>query len=125
MPFKCTPLQPRFWQYVDRSVGPDSCWIWTGAIFKMSGYGRFSLYVNGVYRSMGSHRVCYEFTYGAIGDTDVKVCHKCDVKLCVNPNHLFLGSQAENVADRDRKGRQCKGVRSHSARLTEQQVHEI
>jgi hypothetical protein len=78
----------------------DSCWIWTGAVGN-NGYGGF-----GFRGSMNarSHRVSWILFRGEIPDK-IKVLHKCDVRRCVNPDHLFLGSTADNAADMVRKGR--------------------
>ncbi len=94
------------------------CWLWTAGL-DTKGYGGFRF--RGRLRS--AHRVAWELYRGPVpsgthyGTTCV--LHRCDVPACVNPDHLFLGSQADNVADRDRKGR------SGSAKLSEADVTAI
>lgn len=97
------------------------CWIWTGAVDN-NNYGRFG--VNGK-----AHRISYELYNGKIND-GLLVCHKCDVRQCVNPDHLFLGTQYDNMRDMIIKGRKNYntgklGSLNNCSVLNEGQVVEI
>src|SRR4029450_10668027 len=94
------PLSVRFWKYI--TPGPfDECWLWQGAPSKM-GYGRIAIDKTGA--TAYAHRVSWEFHFGPI-PAGMMVCHRCDTPMCVNPYHLFLGTQADNLIDMRRKGR--------------------
>lgn len=80
-------------------AGKDECWLWTGAIMT-KGYGAFIF--DG--KQEGAHRVAWILKNGPIPD-GLHVLHKCDVKNCVNTNHLFLGTNADNMRDKESKGR--------------------
>ena len=95
----------RFEEKVDRSGGPEACHLWTAGT-SGNGYGAFKR--DG--RAQPAHRVAYDQMIGPI-PTGMHVCHRCDVPLCVNPVHLFLGTDADNVADKVSKVRQARGAK--------------
>ena len=111
------PLTERFWAKVEKR-GNDECWLWTGAL-NSRGYGHLGHSGATLY----AHRLSYELNIGPIS-TDMQVCHRCDVRNCCNPAHLFLGTNSENTADKVAKGRHPKGERA-SKKLTSKQVSEI
>ena len=115
MPWKPTmPVADRFWSKVRKT---DSCWLWTANILQ-SGYGMFALTKTQMRRA---HRYAWELTKGPI-PPGLFVCHACDVKACVNPAHLFLGTAKDNTQDASRKGRLAIGdahwTRQHPERVT-------
>lgn len=115
----------RFWSKVNKD-GPiirielGKCWVWTSGKFK-SGYGQFQIGI-----PVRVHRVAYAISVAPIPD-GMSVLHKCDNKICVNPEHLFLGTQQDNMADKVSKGRQSSGEKSgsrlHPERLTRGDDH--
>ena len=115
----CGKEAERFWPKVDKSAGPDACWIWKGAVTSKWGYGCFLM--GG--RVLGAHRVAWILTNGDPGE--LCVLHKCDNRVCVNPAHFFLGTKKDNSQDKMRKGRHPIGERAPQAKLTEAQVREI
>jgi HNH endonuclease len=124
------------WLLAKRTIDPASdCWIW-GGYTKPTGYGQ--TYDQGSYKLV--HRIAYEHWVGPIGE--LCVLHRCDNPPCFNPEHLFLGTQADNVADMEAKGRSVqprgddhwtrqqdadlqRGSGHHHARFTEDDVRAI
>ena len=106
----------RFWDKVEKT---DSCWIWT-ACKNPGGYGIFAL--NG--KSVLAHR--QSVILDGRDPIDLCVCHSCDNPSCVRPDHLFLGTDKDNVADRNKKNRQGKGYNQLKLRkLTIDDVRDI
>ena len=104
---------------------PNSgCWLWLGGLTH-DGYG----WASWMYKSMGVHRLSWFAHYGEI-PKGLCVLHRCDVRCCVNPDHLFLGTPQDNTDDMIRKGRDVKiivplGSENARAKLTEADVHLI
>lgn len=88
----------RFWMYVGKNSNTD-CWEWTGSK-TLTGYGHLNINAKSIY----AHRISYELFNGPIPD-GLCVCHSCDNPGCVNPSHLWVGTMADNMHDRDAKGR--------------------
>lgn len=120
MPFTYLTLHERFFQKVNVD-GPipehcpelGSCWVWTASC-KKDGYGIFHLEAK---VATTAHRTSWLFHFGPITDGK-SVLHRCDNPPCIRPSHLFLGTQLENIRDRDRKGR-------NKSEFTPEQIAEI
>lgn len=109
-------VKERFWSKVTKT---STCWLWVGGVAH-NGYGRFWVHSTTICAS----RVSWELHYGPIPE-GLLVCHKCDNKACVNPLHLFLGSQKQNMEDCISKGRTAKGIRNGKGKLTDEQIIAI
>lgn len=119
---------PRVYKYADAKrrleqnsipVPECGCILWLGRVNDM-GYGRMS--VNG--KSEYVHRTSFALSRGEI-PPESNVLHRCDVPTCINPEHLFIGSHADNVADKVAKGRQLRGSDISGSKLTEADVLAI
>ena len=117
--FLSRPLIERFHEgyEVDQDSG---CWVWIKSR-RPRGPGALK---RGAGVNADAHRVAYELMIGPI-PPGTFVCHRCDNPPCVNPDHLFLGTGADNVRDRDEKGRQAKGQGHGRAKLSEHDVLDV
>lgn len=135
-------LAERLWSKVDKS---GECWEWQGSV-SPNGYGHIGFEK----KNLSVHRLVYRLTYGEI-PKGMLVCHRCDNRRCVRPDHLFLGTQSDNIRDMYAKGRGikpsaflpetrarglrngahtkpdrvCRGERHGNAKLTEDAVRDI
>lgn len=115
---KRLPERERFESFINKD---GDCWEWMGSKFR-DGYGQF----HAANRNRRAHRYSYELYVGPI-PADLCVCHRCDNPSCVDPEHLFLGTNQENATDRQMKGRTSRpyGLWHGSAKLTPEKVQEI
>lgn len=111
----------RFWKYV-RVGKPNECWEWLG------GHGGKAMVATFSFNGESSNAARFSFwIHTGVWPGNLEVCHSCDNAMCVNPNHLWLGTHLENMHDALRKGRLGKnrGERHGNAKLTEAGVKEI
>lgn len=107
------PAEERFWPKVDKS---GDCWVWTGHR-TLGDYGLF--WINE--KDERAHRVSWQFHNGSVPD-EMHVLHHCDNPPCVNPDHLWLGTDADNVRDKVKKKRHCYGSHHGGSKVDESDV---
>lgn len=110
-------------RHIGWSVQADGCWIWGGK-FNPQGYGSIRRKRKGRYWKVLAHRMSFETWVGPIPEGHI-VRHSCDNPPCINPQHLSTGTHADNVRDRDERGRTATGERNGRAVLTEAIVKDI
>ena len=101
------------------------CWLWHASRDKC-GYGTFGMRIDGKTKKFGAHRYAWTVFKGDIPE-GISVLHKCDTPSCVNPDHLFIGTQLDNVRDQIAKGRYPSraGTSNANSRLSREDVAEI
>lgn len=118
------PLEERFWEKVEKS---DGCWEWKGVVNE-KGYGVINRGRGGEGNIL-AHRLSWELHHGAIPEGEgyhgICVLHKCDNPSCVNPDHLFIGTNQDNIDDMVKKQRHRRGETKPLAKLTDEIVKEM
>ncbi len=114
-------IEKRFKEKVSIEGG---CWRWNG-VFQPNGYPILNLrVVPGKWRSNYAHRIGYWLVNGDF-DPNLHCCHRCDHPWCVNTDHIFLGTDADNHRDKINKGRQPRGTQTHNHKLNDEIVRKI
>lgn len=117
---RVTPIADRFWRRVAKT---DNCWLWTGTR-RSDGYGVIQRGRKGE-GLVRVHRLSWELAGNVPPAVGMDLCHRCDIRNCVNPAHLFVGTRTDNMEDAVAKGRTCRGADRPQARLTEEVVRSI
>lgn len=116
---RCEDLKSRLLKGITVNASTE-CWEWNKGVNRQ-GYGRIQL-INR--KGARAHRAAYEVFKGQIPQ-GMCVCHKCDNRKCINPDHLFLGTYKDNYRDSKEKGRNAKGEKISQAKLTEEQARFV
>ena len=112
----CNVLTPSFIEERSIPVPESGCWLWDGFI-RLDGYG----HLRSLNKKVLAHRAAYIAFMGTIPEGYI-VRHKCDTRQCVNPNHLELGNQQDNIDDRNKRGRTARGAKVQRTKLSDEDV---
>ncbi len=119
-----SPIKPITERLIGKRKIENGCWLWTGTVSEF-GYGIMEIVVQtGKQMSFQVHRVSFAHYKGPIPE-GMCVLHKCDVRACFNPDHLFLGTRQENTADMLSKGREARGEQTWNAKLSNANIRRI
>lgn len=114
------PEQSPLERFMDKvELDNNGCWLWTSTILR-SGYG--TMWYRG--QTISAHRLSYQFYIGPVPER-LHVLHLCDVKRCVNPEHLYAGTHQQNIQDRENRGKNMRGTGNPRAVLSAEDVLEI
>jgi hypothetical protein len=111
----------RFWSKVDQA---GDCWLWTAGVNAKDGRGRIGIWQGNRWLPVLAHRVAWELTNGPI-PAGIDLLQTCDSPRCVRPEHYRLGTRTEAMQEASKRGHTTQGIRSASAKLTEEHVREI
>lgn len=106
--YRRSPTAPRFWAKVHKQDG--ACWLWQASTTAF-GYG--VIWCSELDRQLGAHQYSWLLVHGSLPVRPLQVLHRCDVPACVNPDHLFVGTQRDNIQDCLAKGRQAAAAKTH------------
>ena len=112
------PLKERFYDKLPSNRNPGECWEWQGCKDNQ-GYGLTSLN----YKELRAHRVAWELANGKIPEGKL-VCHHCDTPSCCNPDHLYVGTIADNMRDKKVRGRAPRGEANPASKVPDKLVRE-
>ena len=118
--FTRTEIIRAFWSRVKKLRGRDGCWLWTGGV-NHKGYGKF--YANGN-PNIRAHKFAFKLANRKLPRGKL-LCHRCDVRRCVRPTHMFVGTIADNQKDMARKGRARFGERHPQAHISASTVSKV
>lgn len=112
-------MRTEYDRFLSKVMMLAGCWLWCGAKTR-GGYGHFRRKIDGVWKMYKAHRYSYEMHIGSIPENQL-VCHSCDNPECVNPGHLYVGSDKQNTQDMMKKGR-WKMIRNPKHRLLDLEI---
>jgi hypothetical protein len=114
-------IENRFYRNVEKT---DTCWIWHGTVTN-HGYGQLSMGLRGKCTFISSHRLSWILANKKDIPSGMEILHSCDNKLCVNPNHLSVGTHQKNMQEAKERNRIAKGLRNGAAVYDDIMVEEI